>query len=447
MIEPDHGPDATLRFDLAVQRSHVLVYATSMVTAFLGTILGVFDIRWHAAVPLWLGACLSFAIFSLLIHRRVNRRLVTLLWMSADILCVTLGVWVTGGASSPWFIWYSATASAVAFAAGKRAAYVISGLNAVAYLTLLLITGEATFFNNVFFVAVVRMAFLIGASSFFLAGVGNLQQKRRQVQLMEQAEKKKMVELLHLTAELDRRGKELVEANLRIQEANRLKSQFLANMSHELRTPMNSIIGFSEILVERLGDTVEPKHLKFLQHIRSSGQHLLGIINDVLDLSKIEAGRMEIYAERVEVREVTEHVCAMMRGMAPDTPPQFRIDIAPDVPPIETDLAKFKQVLFNLCSNAVKFSPPGSPITITARIDGRELRMSVHDEGIGIAAQHHELIFDEFRQVDGTVKREFGGTGLGLALVRRFVTLQGGQVGVESDLGAGSTFWFTLPLT
>jgi CheY-like chemotaxis protein len=216
-------------------------------------------------------------------------------------------------------------------------------------------------------------------------------------------------------------------------------------MSHELRTPMNSIIGFSEILVERLHGQVEPKHLGFLKHIHSSGQHLLGIINDILDLSKIEAGKMEIYPEFFSIPQVIESVCHVMKGMAKTTP-SFAIDVPADLPQIETDLAKFKQVLFNLLSNAVKFSPGQTPITISARLEDNAVTVSVRDEGIGIDPQHHAVIFEEFRQVDGTARREFGGTGLGLALVKKFVELQGGRIAVDSNPGKGSTFSFTLPV-
>src|SRR5207244_2979264 len=194
--------------------------------------------------------------------------------------------------------------------------------------------------------AFTRMLFLFGASFFFIAGIANLQQRRMEIRSL---------------------AAELAQANRKIQEADRMKSQFLANMSHELRTPMNSIIGFSEILIERLEGTIDPKQVTFLQHINASGKHLLNIINDVLDLSKIEAGKMEIYAESFEVRPVMESVCAVMRGMTRDRVPQFVIDTPPNLPPIDADLAKFKQVLFNLLSNAVKFSPAERPITITAR--------------------------------------------------------------------------------
>jgi signal transduction histidine kinase/CheY-like chemotaxis protein len=306
--------------------------------------------------------------------------------------------------------------------------------------------GQIRYFDAAFFLALTRMLFLFGASFFFLLGVANIQEKRLRIRQLEVEENRKIAELTRMAQELRDRTDELAEANRHIQEADRLKSQFLANMSHELRTPMNSIIGFSEILVERLENKVEAKHLNFLKHILASGQHLLSIINDILDLSKIEAGKMEVFPERFAVSQVVESVCHVMKGMS-RSQPAFALDIPDDLPVIETDLAKFKQILFNLLSNAVKFSPPERPITIRAQHIGDSIAVSVRDEGIGIDPKDHEVIFEEFRQVDGTAKREFGGTGLGLALGKKFVELQGGTVRVDSEPDRGSTFTFTLPLT
>ncbi|HEX7829977.1 MAG TPA: response regulator, partial [Thermoanaerobaculia bacterium] len=240
--------------------------------------------------------------------------------------------------------------------------------------------------------------------------------------------------------------RELQVKNQQAEEANRAKSTFLANMSHELRTPMNAIIGFSEILVERLSDQIPPKYTGFLRSILSSGQHLLSIINDILDLSKVEAGKMELYPEVFPVRPAIESVCAVMKGLSGKKGIVFEIDVADDVTDLETDHAKFKQILYNLLSNAVKFSQSGTTVTIRARIVGENLAISVRDHGIGISPDHLAVIFDEFRQIDTTTSRTYGGTGLGLSLVRKFVELQRGSVSVRSTPGEGSDFTFTLPL-
>ena len=431
MSVPAPEPSSVLRFDLAIQRNHLLVFTLALLTALAGWALGVFPLRLDFAFAIWAFACASALVLAALFRRGLDRRHLNAAWMTNDILIVTVCIHATGGIESPCYIWYAATASAAAFAAGRKAAWIASAANVAAYLGLLLWTGEIAPFDAPMGLAVTRMLFVFGASYFFLRGIADLSEKRLRIRQLE--------------ADARARAQELEEANRRIQEADKLKSQFLANMSHELRTPMNSIIGFSEILVERLETRIEPKHLGFLQHIRTSGAHLLGIINDVLDLSKIEAGKMEIVPEFFSIAPVIDNVCQVIRGMTRATQ-TIVVDVPRDLPQIETDLAKFKQVLFNLLSNAVKFSPPEKPIHIRAWLADGAITVSVRDEGIGIAPEHHALIFEEFRQVDGTARREFSGTGLGLALVRRFVELQGGRVTVDSHLGAGSTFTFALPV-
>jgi signal transduction histidine kinase/CheY-like chemotaxis protein/ligand-binding sensor domain-containing protein len=241
--------------------------------------------------------------------------------------------------------------------------------------------------------------------------------------------------------------RELQVKNEQAEEANRAKSIFLANMSHELRTPMNAIIGFSEILVERLQDKLEPKYVGFLRSILQSGQHLLSIINDILDLSKVEAGKMELYPETFTVRSAIDSVCQVMKGLSGKKNITFAIAVDDDVREVETDHAKFKQILYNLLSNAVKFSKTGAVVRIDARrAPGEMVAVSVTDQGIGIGPEHLQVIFDEFRQVDTATSRTYGGTGLGLSLVKKFVELQRGRVTVTSTLGEGSTFTFTLPL-
>jgi signal transduction histidine kinase/CheY-like chemotaxis protein len=434
----DARSGSVLRFDLSIQRNQVFVYAAAFLTGLLGKAFGIFPLKLSVAIFIFVYSVSGAVLFYMLFRRGIDRRVLNPVWMTNNVFLATLGVYASGGIVSPFYIWYTAAATAAAFAGGKKEAYWVSLANGIAYIGLLVWMGQATFFNHDMLLAITRVLFVWGASYFFLIGIANLQEKRQRIRQLEAEESRKVAELTRLT-------QELADANRRIQESDRLKSQFLANMSHELRTPMNSIIGFSEILMERLEGQVEPKYHGFVKHIHASGQHLLGIINDILDLSKIEAGKMEIYPEFFAIAPMIDGVCAMTRGMMKTTP-KFVVDIQPDLPQIETDLAKFKQVLFNLLSNAVKFSPPDRPITIRVRFAGDEITVAVTDHGIGIDGAFHEVIFDEFRQVDGTARREFGGTGLGLALVKKFVELQGGRVGVESVLGTGSTFFFTLPV-
>ena len=250
--------------------------------------------------------------------------------------------------------------------------------------------------------------------------------------------------------QIERRQRERDEADQRTRE----KSQFLANMSHELRTPLNAIIGFSEILQDRVADRLDEREVKFLENIHSSGQHLLGIVNDVLDLSKVEAGRMEVHPEEFSIEQAIEGVCHLMRGVSTRRKISFVIDLQQPLPLLYADPVKVKQVLYNLLSNAVKFSHENSVVTVRAvrrpaaasSLGVDSIEVSVADSGIGIEEKNHEMIFREFQQVDATISRQFEGTGLGLALVRKFVELHGGTVSLESALGKGSRFTVLLPV-
>jgi signal transduction histidine kinase len=235
--------------------------------------------------------------------------------------------------------------------------------------------------------------------------------------------------------------------------ANQAKSAFLATMSHELRTPLNAIIGFSSVLESSVGEKLSDRQQRFLRNINSSGEYLLGIINDILDLSKIEAGKMTLDAEDVSMPEMIEGICRVLRGVTLPRRIQLVVDVAADVGVVEADPIKLKQILYNLISNAVKFSPDAAAIRIAARsLKGDEsplhrdaIEVSVADEGIGIDPKDHEMIFEEFRQVQGTAKRPQG-TGLGLTLVKRFLQMHGGTISVQSAPGRGSDFTFVLPV-
>jgi signal transduction histidine kinase len=244
----------------------------------------------------------------------------------------------------------------------------------------------------------------------------------------------------------------LTEANVHILEADRAKSQFLAAMSHELRTPLNSIIGFSEILDTRVGAQLGEQHARFLKHINNSGTHLLRLINDILDLSKIESGKMNFDPEVIEPGTFCEGVLAITRGVAGPRAIKLVLEAPESLPSFEGDPIRVKQVLYNLLANAVKFSPEGSTVTLGVRavapseppLHAAAIEFRVTDHGIGIAPEHHAIIFEEFRQVDETARGK-GGTGLGLALVRKLVAMHGGAVALHSRLGDGSTFVVTLP--
>ena len=239
---------------------------------------------------------------------------------------------------------------------------------------------------------------------------------------------------------------ELEQQNLRIQQVNRLKSEFLANMSHELRTPLNAIIGFADLMhSEKLGAVTE-SHKEYLHDILTSSNHLLQLINDILDLSKIEAGKMEFNAQSIDVSKVITEVKNILLSVLSKKRIQFNIHIAPEVKFVILDLAKLKQVLYNLISNAIKFSYDDSKIMVTVKaIDKQYFCIQVKDEGIGISKNDLENLFVEFQQLDSSTKKRYQGTGLGLALTKKIVEAQGGQVGVESQLNKGSTFYIILP--
>ncbi|HDQ72442.1 MAG TPA: response regulator [Chloroflexi bacterium] len=248
--------------------------------------------------------------------------------------------------------------------------------------------------------------------------------------------------------ELQQRAKALEEANVRLKELDRLKSQFLANMSHELRTPLNSIIGFSEVLVDGLVGELKPDQKECVEDIRASGVHLLALINDVLDLSKIEAQRMELKLRTFDVADVLDEVRATIVPLTEKKSQRFKVEIAEKLPPLTADRVRLRQVLLNLLSNAHKFTPEEGCITLTCRLaDDTAMIFSVSDTGIGIKPAHQEMIFEEFRQVDGSSTREIAGTGLGLAISRRLVELHDGYLWVESEYGRGSTFYCLLPVS
>jgi signal transduction histidine kinase len=239
--------------------------------------------------------------------------------------------------------------------------------------------------------------------------------------------------------------REIEDKSRQLEVANKHKSEFLANMSHELRTPLNAIIGFSEVLLEKMFGEINAKQQDYLSDIHSSGRHLLALINDILDLSKIEAGRMEIEPSDFDVPTALQNAMTLVRERAQRHGIALSLQIDPAVRELRADERKFKQILVNLLSNAVKFTPDGGRVALRARPIERGLEVSVSDTGIGIAPEDQEKVFEEFRQVGGDYKTKQEGTGLGLALARRFVELHGGVITVQSELGKGATFTFTIP--
>ncbi|GIX48590.1 MAG: hypothetical protein KatS3mg131_2801 [Candidatus Tectimicrobiota bacterium] len=248
-----------------------------------------------------------------------------------------------------------------------------------------------------------------------------------------------------LEAKVAERTQALQETNQKLEAASRHKSEFLANMSHELRTPMNAIIGFTRLVMRRSKDVLAPRQYENLEKILISAEHLLSLINSILDLSKIEAGRIEVYPVEFALAPLIAECVHTVEPVRRSDEVQLVQDLEAGLPPLVTDREKVKQILMNLLSNAVKFTPAGT-ITVTARCRGDTLTIAVADTGIGIPEAALTHIFEEFRQVDSSTTRQYGGTGLGLAISRRLARLLGGEITVQSTLGEGSTFTVTLPL-
>ncbi|MBI3812670.1 MAG: response regulator [Nitrospirae bacterium] len=247
------------------------------------------------------------------------------------------------------------------------------------------------------------------------------------------------------TEESERKNVELQATMEKAQESDRLKTQFLANMSHELRTPLNAIIGFAQVMLEGIDGEITEVQRKDLTAIYQSGAHLLEMINDVLDVAKIEAGQMTLNLEQIRLEEVIQNMVSSAKGLVQGKEIEWRIEVEADLPAVQADRTRLRQVLLNLVSNAAKFTTKGL-IRVKAVQESSTVRVSVSDTGMGIRQEDLSKLFKEFRQLDASTTRNRGGTGLGLVIAKRFVELHGGRIWVESQFGVGSTFSFTLPL-
>jgi PAS domain S-box-containing protein len=257
-----------------------------------------------------------------------------------------------------------------------------------------------------------------------------------------------ITERTQLEEEWRQKNNALEEQNRRVEEANRLKSEFLANMSHELRTPLNGIIGFAEIMHDGRVGPVSDQHKEYLSDILTSARHLLQLINDVLDLSKVEAGKMEFNPQLVNLQILVQEVREIVRTLAASKRIKVSSEIDPALSAIDADPRSVKQILYNYLSNALKFTPEGGRVTVRGKVeDAERFCLEVEDNGIGISASDTDRLFVEFQQLDSSAAKKYSGTGLGLALTRKIVEAQGGSVGVSSTLGKGSIFYAVLPRT
>jgi signal transduction histidine kinase len=238
---------------------------------------------------------------------------------------------------------------------------------------------------------------------------------------------------------------EIQDKSRQLEEASQHKSQFLANMSHELRTPLNAILGYTELMADGAYGEPSEKMLGILQRLEANGRHLLGLINDVLDLSKIEAGQLELELSDYSVQDIAQTVRSTLEPLATDKKLAFKVDVAPQLPPGRGDGRRLTQVLINLVGNAIKFTDTGE-VAIKAEANNGSFHVSVRDTGPGISAADQAKLFQEFQQADNAITKKKGGTGLGLAISKRIIEMHGGKIWVESQPGKGSTFAFTLPV-
>ncbi len=247
---------------------------------------------------------------------------------------------------------------------------------------------------------------------------------------------------------LDAKIGELSASNIELFKANKLKSEFLANMSHEFRTPLNAILGFAQVLREKPGLLKREKGQRYAENILTSGNRLLAMINDLLDLAKTQAGKMELHIEQASLVQICESAVSSFSLLARRKKIKIYLEVSPAVPLITTDAGKVQQVLYNFLSNAVKFTPLWGRIDVLASmLDEKTVRIAIKDTGCGIAQEDQDVIFEQFRQVDGSLTREAPGSGLGLAISKELAGMLAGSVGLRSEVGVGSTFWLDLPIT
>jgi signal transduction histidine kinase len=272
---------------------------------------------------------------------------------------------------------------------------------------------------------------------------------------------------------LDTRVGELAQSNVDLFEANRLKSEFLTNVTHELRTPLNAIIGFADLMAETALRGGDPKQQRYSENIRTSAKQLLDLINDLLDLAKIEAGKLVLREEKVSVGDVCEAMANFMKPLAQKKNIALELSVDPEMPLVTTDPGRFQQILYNFLSNAIKFTPADGRVSIIARaeIDGlptrlpvpaegdgaalppemsapvpRKIRISITDTGPGISPEDQQVIFEKFRQLDGSVTRQHSGSGLGLTIARELASMLGGRIELQSTPGRGATFSLIMPI-
>jgi signal transduction histidine kinase len=271
-------------------------------------------------------------------------------------------------------------------------------------------------------------------------------EKERLYEQLKRASDELEEKVRQATAELVRQNELLRRQHIQLEQASALKSQFLANMSHEFRTPLNAILGYTSMLLQGIAGELAPQQKRNLARVDSNSKHLLSLINDILDISRIEAGKMPLHASEFPIPELVAEVVAELDPIILRSKLKVSTELDPEATVLQSDRQKVKQIVLNLLSNALKFTPEGA-ITVTSRRRRTDntVAIAVKDTGIGIAPEDQSTIFEDFRQADSSPTREYGGAGLGLSICRRLASMLGGRITVESKVGSGSTFTLVLP--
>jgi signal transduction histidine kinase len=365
---------------------------------------------------------------------------ISVLFMVLDLFLWTGAVYVTGGDRSWLYFILVLRVADQSFASFRRAIF-FAHLAPASYVVMLLIQDAAAG-PGVAWPAAMAKTLLLYFSSLYLALTG------RNAQLLRERTVAAVRVARDSIGQLRERSDQLADARDAAEAANIAKSQFLANMSHELRTPLNAIIGYSEMMIEEAGE-MEPQELTAdLEKIRSSGRHLLGLINSVLDLSKIDAGKMDVHPEAFDAASLAEEVVATLKPIAEERRNTLEVIRDGELGSLVSDAAKLRQILLNLLSNSLKFTEQGHVrLTVQRATEPGEewVRFRVSDDGIGMTAEQVASLFQPFVQADSSATRRYGGSGLGLTISERFCELLGGSIAVESTPGEGSTFTVTLP--
>lgn len=440
-----------LRVRLLVQRTRALCFTLALLVGSLALASGAIKVSLPAGVLVCgIGIASAGVVSGLLVraHRLGRHADLDPYWLVLDPVLISWGVALSGGIDSPWYHWYLATMGSAAFVAGSGATAAVALWCGLCYLGTLAAVGHVTGLGAPLALAVTRLAFLDGAAFFFLWGVADLKEKRRLIHAMKEAESRKVEELRRLAAALDASARALSDANLKIREADRLKTQFLANVSHELRTPLNSIIGFSEILASQaFGPLGGDNYVEYARDIQVSGRHLLGVVNDILLMSKLDAGQHQIAIEEIALEEIVRESRRMVAADAKARGVDLKVCATCEPLEVLGGHQALRQILVNVLGNAVKFSPEGETVEIVwSRLNPAQCRLTIADRGCGMPADVIARLGKPFNQSDDSFTRSHQGSGLGLAISLGLAKAMDMGLDVSSEPGRGTTVSLTLRL-